>query len=415
MRSQSPIFSFSLKLQTLVMNPSAPGWITKYGSLFKEDMKTYTSYDALYAEHLAHGFVYGIHLMPPHFIQPEHELGEDEIAKINLLNTLYFCFYFETGSSNFEEFVTTVFRYYQELDAGKISFLAKILAGNKTVSQLEKLIDSRIYPNGNVFRKALGSSLTNSLLYIDVLTFRSYLANNTNIKGKAQLLEYVTLSLAYQALNSKKIKEHDEKLIQLLKASLTYVDIDNTSFIGNYPDVLNQEFTSYEKAFLLDFSCIAVWEDKTLDRKESQFIFSLASHLGRSKTDAQNAVKNVALFFEENLEKISYLKDTNLASKFYEGMTKNVSKLILRNSKRLKKELSESKELMQLLAKSTTRELEKEERKKVQGQLLDIFKSIPSLAIFMLPGGAVLLPIFIKLIPKLLPSAFDDNRVEEKG
>ena len=67
-----------------------------------------------------------------------------------------------------------------------------------------------------------------------------------------------------------------------------------------------------------------------------------------------------------------------------------------------------------VIAGLTTKELDKEERKKVQGQLLDIFKSIPSLAIFMLPGGAVLLPIFIKLIPKLLPSAFDDNRVEER-
>ncbi|MGJ8738309.1 LETM1 domain-containing protein, partial [Zobellia laminariae] len=45
--------------------------------------------------------------------------------------------------------------------------------------------------------------------------------------------------------------------------------------------------------------------------------------------------------------------------------------------------------------------------------LIDIFKSIPSLAIFLLPGGAVLLPIFIKLIPKLLPSSFDENRIEK--
>lgn len=51
--------------------------------------------------------------------------------------------------------------------------------------------------------------------------------------------------------------------------------------------------------------------------------------------------------------------------------------------------------------------------KKVNDQLLDIFKSIPSLAIFLLPGGALLLPIVIKFIPKLLPSAFDDNRINE--
>jgi len=102
-----------------------------------------------------------------------------------------------------------------------------------------------------------------------------------------------------------------------------------------------------------------------------------------------------------------------LAVQFYDSMSKVVNKLILRNSKRLQKELSESKELMYLLSKSTVKDLSSTEKKKVQNQLLDIFKSIPSLAIFMLPGGAVLLPIFIKLIPKLLPSSFDDNRVEK--
>jgi hypothetical protein len=59
------------------------------------------------------------------------------------------------------------------------------------------------------------------------------------------------------------------------------------------------------------------------------------------------------------------------------------------------------------------KDLSKEEQKKMQEQLLDIFKTIPSLAIFMLPGGAILLPLFVKFIPKLLPSAFDDNRIED--
>ena len=56
----------------------------------------------------------------------------------------------------------------------------------------------------------------------------------------------------------------------------------------------------------------------------------------------------------------------------------------------------------------------KDEQKKVQDQLLDVFKSIPSLAIFILPGGALLLPLVVKFIPKLLPSAFDDNRIEDE-
>ncbi|MSP84980.1 MAG: hypothetical protein EXR18_04030, partial [Flavobacteriaceae bacterium] len=73
------------------------------------------------------------------------------------------------------------------------------------------------------------------------------------------------------------------------------------------------------------------------------------------------------------------------------------------------KELSESKELMVLLAKSTKRDLDDSEKKKVKKQLLDICKSIPSLAIFLLPGGSLLLPILIKFIPKMLPSSFNEN------
>ena len=103
-----------------------------------------------------------------------------------------------------------------------------------------------------------------------------------------------------------------------------------------------------------------------------------------------------------------------MVKSFYDNSSKMVSKLISRNSKRLLKELKESKELMVILSKSTVRELTNDEQKKVQEQLLDIFKSIPSLAIFMLPGGALLLPLVIKFIPKLLPSAFDDNRIEKK-
>ena len=91
-----------------------------------------------------------------------------------------------------------------------------------------------------------------------------------------------------------------------------------------------------------------------------------------------------------------------------------VLKLIKRNSKKLTQELLESKELLILLTQSTVRDLTKDEQKKVQDQLLDVFKSIPSLAIFILPGGALLLPLVVKFIPKLLPSAFDDNRIEDE-
>lgn len=82
---------------------------------------------------------------------------------------------------------------------------------------------------------------------------------------------------------------------------------------------------------------------------------------------------------------------------------------IRKNKKRLAKELQESKELVALLGKSTHNKLTDEEKGKVKEQLLDICKSIPSLAVFMLPGGALLLPLLIKLIPDILPSSFRED------
>ena len=84
-------------------------------------------------------------------------------------------------------------------------------------------------------------------------------------------------------------------------------------------------------------------------------------------------------------------------------------KIVLhKNKRRLALELKQSKEAVFLIKKATHSNLSEEEKEKIKIQLLDICKAIPSLAVFLLPGGALLLPLLIKLIPDILPSAFQD-------
>ncbi|CAM1365354.1 conserved hypothetical protein [Tenacibaculum litoreum] len=92
-----------------------------------------------------------------------------------------------------------------------------------------------------------------------------------------------------------------------------------------------------------------------------------------------------------------------------------IKEAIYRNKKRLAKELQESRELVFLVRKSLTTSLTDEEKAKVKEQTLDICKAIPAFTVFMLPGGALLLPLLIKLIPDILPSAFkaDDKELED--
>ena len=395
------------------MNPSASGWIDKYGSISRANLSAFKDFQDLYAGLKKAGFVYGLNIKIPRFISVEHNLSEDEKAKINLLTALFYTFRLHNEEADFKDFLQKIIEFYKLLNIHHGSFLDRILKGNKTSTKLESLINSRVYLDDNVFSKTFNNIITNGLLFIDVITFKYYLEGGKDIRNYAQRLEYLVINIAFHALNSKEMNRADEKLSQLFESSLTFIDGQQQDFDGSYRTQLMAHPHSLENQYFLDVACVTVWEDKTLEFQESEFIFGIGKDLGFSNKEISRALEEITSFFDKNSKIIPFLKSSNMALQFYDGMSKVVVRLIQRNSKRLQKELTESRDLMFLISKSTVRELSKDEKKRVQDQLLDIFKSIPSLAIFMLPGGAVLLPIFIKLIPKLLPSAFDENRIEK--
>jgi hypothetical protein len=225
-------------------------------------------------------------------------------------------------------------------------------------------------------------------------------------------IEYSIRAVVSEALNSKSKKnKYDKSLIRLLESSLRVSNTKNIAF-----DTLKAStYSELERLYFLDLACMATWSDQKIDKGEQLYFNKLKEKFDFSNQQIDDAILSVENFYIEHKDDVELLSTKNLAERFYDNSSKLVKKLITRNSKKLYQELKESKELMVLLSQSTVRDLTDEEIDKMQEQLLDVLKSIPSLAIFMLPGGAVLLPLFIKFIPKLLPSAFDDNRIEDKS
>ena len=171
-----------------------------------------------------------------------------------------------------------------------------------------------------------------------------------------------------------------------------------------YEDVLQYVSNPLTKKYIIDLVCMTFWTDKMIDDEERNFLSQLGKDLKIPNKVLLKATDDIHLFYTEHKDDIALLKSRNMVQSFYENSSNMVKKLIYRNKKRLASELYESKELMILLTQSTKRTLTEEEQKRVKEQLLDIFKTIPSLAIFMLPGGMLLLPFVIKYIPKILPS-----------
>lgn len=390
------------------MNPSSNGWIKK---LLKESKANplflNLNDEEFYIALRDCGFIYGSNLDVVLKIFTKEDLTEEELCKINHCLALLHTY---NHSATDVPFVESVIDFYTEISEKKTSFFDDLLGGKKSNEQLEKLIHKRIQIDANIITKNFNYFIINALLYIDVLAYDNYLRKHHISKSYIKNIEASIECVSLDVLNAKEEKNaYDESLIRLIESSLRFQDHTHIT----YEDAISNIKTPLEKQYILDLACMAAWTDKTIDSNEKRFLIQLGQDFNIDTQLIKQSLETVNSFYTENKENIAVLGSKNIVQSFYNNSSKMVKKLITRNSKRLYKELKDSKELMVLLTQSTVRDLTAEEQKKVQEQLLDIFKSIPSLAIFLLPGGAILLPLVVKFIPKLLPSAFDENRIDE--
>jgi len=118
----------------------------------------------------------------------------------------------------------------------------------------------------------------------------------------------------------------------------------------------------------------------------------------------------VSDFYRDNSAALLALRLAETPEGLPHALTTRLEALVLDNLDRLLQEIRETRELAELLAKATAGgTLSSEEKAKVREQLLDLAKTVPELAIFAAPGGMLLLPILLKLLPfNLLPSSFVD-------
>lgn len=387
------------------MNPSAKGWLNKLIRTIEKQSNGVEVLENVYPKLKSAGFIYGSNVSVANHIFKNQDYTQEERCKINLILALYTVF--KANSNNKDPFVQHLNLFYQNIGFHKTSFISGIFG-----EDVENILHKRIQIDNNIITKNFNYFVTNALLFMDVLAFGVFLKNPKETKTYLETLEHTIRAVVSEALNSKFEKnKYDESLIRLLKSSLRISDEKSTPF-----DALQaNQYSELERLYLLDLACMATWSDLKIDKGERQFFNQLKIKFNFTDLQINEATSSVHHFYKKHKNDVALLSTKNLAERFYDNSSTLVKKLISRNSKKLFQELKESKELVVLLSQSTVRDLTDEEVHKMQEQLLDVLKSIPSLAIFMLPGGAVLLPLFIKFIPKLLPSAFDDNRIEDQS
>lgn len=400
------------------MNPSSSGWIEKYIFILEKESSTisFPSAKAFYSALRKVGFVYGFSVRTV-FVHDFSKvvLTEEEILKVNTLHALLFTYFQYHPATSYDDAIQNVLQFYKNLIQKKSGFSIKLPLGSSKSKDLEQILSQRVEKNKALEKYNFERIMTYALLFIDVLAYQFYLKGGKKTDAYAEAIEVIILQVCYLALQAKNKKTpYDVLLIDLFKASEQYAKKGTNQMISLQTIDFNLLSTTTEKQYVLDLCCLAVWNDFKVEETEISFLNSLSKKLGLPEKSALESLDVLKAFAADNATTVHLFQYKHPVKQLYTQSTKAVKLLILRNKNRLVNELSQSKELMVLLGKSTYTDLNTEEKNKVKEQLLDVCKTIPSLTIFLLPGGSLLLPLLVKFIPQLLPSAFDDNKIPKK-
>lgn len=419
----------------MMMNPSKPGWIRKYFSIldnYSEQLNRYpgtllSPQELFYAYLQPTGIMYGY---PASLLFLEdtylEDLSKEEAYKVLLLEGLILTDHLVKGrfdihslENSLEEFV----RFYEQtqLERAKKGWLNfKHLT---VYEKLESIIAQRVDIKTSFSHKLWTSYLYNSLIFHDLLLYHEF-HNGADCKKLTENRRRVALDLikiiAVAAHIDGELTEAEEAIFEIFMASadLEREDREEAKLYWENKKQLTDIDLDYERSwmlnrYLMEIAVLTIWSDRQVVQAEKDFLVDLTVKLGIPKEELDKSFVAIQAFVLNNYETIPFLRGKNDAELLMDGATERWRNILGRNKDKLAAELKESKELMALIAKSTTEELSKEEKEKARHQLKDLARTIPSLTLFMLPGGSLLLPIILKIIPDLVPTAFRSNQIDE--
>lgn len=415
--------------------PGSKDWVQKYFSLIDEDavnlqqsIKCGCLSNDLHLFFIDHGILFGSFVSPILLKNVNFDKWTSaEKSKFLLFESLLYIYLCKHTRFDKSEFIKELILFYSLFkEERSFSFLSFDFLNDKSPSiSLEKILSNRVEIKSSfISTNKWFNYIENSFVFLDVILFDHYLNRSKGLyKKDLEILKFNTLLAVIQASQADDVVSKDEvRIFQtfLNASSLPHEEKQMLKLKFKdyvlFDDYLPSYFSSpLFRFFLLDIAILVINSKNSVDEKEELFLEHFATFLNIDEDLLLKAKISVDQFIISSTDLVSFLSTDSTYEKMLNSLSKRWMKVISRNKDKLVAELLESKEFLALVKKATTTELSPEEKRKATTQFKDIFlKSMPSLAVFMLPGGALLLPLLLKIIPDLIPSSFRDNEIQEK-
>jgi hypothetical protein len=412
-------------------SPGAKNWIPKYFQLVdRGNISLSPSQNTDYESDFLHisinktGLLYGTcsSLIFAKEIDTS-KYTKDENLKLLLFETLLLTFQKNRNEFRNNAFLKSLEEFYHDIKLSQFTHWTSFFSEENLETKIERILNDRVKVKSNIFGTNYWlNHLSNSFVFLDVILFQKFLEGELSsfFERYEETALTVFKSLTYAAYLDEKVEEKEQRLLWHFlscanfeketkdlceKTILNGISIEDLNLANIKDPILSK---------IMFELCIFVTKGTHfLSEKEENKIIAFGNRLGLNENDLQLSFILCNSFLLENTEEVALLHADSNTQFVYKAFSKRWFKILGRNKDKLVKELKESKDLVALIQKSTKEELSKDEKEKVKSQFMDILKSMPSMAIFLLPGGALLLPLILKIVPDLLPSAFKENEVEK--
>lgn len=277
---------------------------------------------------------------------------------------------------------------------------------------VEQLINQRT-SNPTLLHKTFWKGVKfNLFASLDVLYFALWL---DGIYGydKRKDIEKDCISLVLQAASITQDK-NAKAIATYLSAAVGLEEQDeNECQSVNFNKYTNDNI--HIRRILYDYATFACFSDNNVQVNEVLFLVDVAKKLNLTEDDTQLSHIYVENYLRLEGDKLFYIHYSEGLDKIRQALFDRTQNIIQKNKQKITTEILESKELVELIRKSRNEDLSASEKEKVREQIFDLLKTIPSLAIFMIPGGAFILPIILKILPEemLMPSSFINKKKEQ--
>jgi hypothetical protein len=158
-------------------------------------------------------------------------------------------------------------------------------------------------------------------------------------------------------------------------------------------------------------TALAAVVDGRVSADELRHLSALGELLGLPARSQARTRRRVADFVRRHADAFNPLADAAGFAAVDPPLAVRVARVVFENADALWTEIRETGDLGVLLARRASgQRLSDDEHRRMREQLIDVVKAVPALAMFALPGGFVLLPLLLKVLPfDLRTSAFQSH------